>query len=568
MNTRKDTCPFKLNKLTLRGIGSYLGGVDIDIRPLTILCGTNGSGKSTWINTLSLLKAATTRLLSDSDEISFDAFLRLCEKEKTVTEEETGEIKQRCPYGTIANTRISQASEEDKVEGISSGGDEKIHGPIGSIGFHFLIDSDYQQTKSFSFPDNFPDSPLSIFLKKGLISKEAKIKVFLTIPDTSDKIEGLAQGFEIVLGNETLTYKKIPKRNPDYKSFNETPDVIDFLYDNQLKISCQNYDRKLDSEDKECLCYLNNSFLRVIELLKDLLSGFYHIGAIRDKFDKDEEEFYRKEFDSMTKERSVGFKGEYTHFLVNKYCWNFMGSEQGYRLGEYYSVWLQELLGHGTCYSGGNTLDGFDVVWDRSKIPCSPVDFLKQYDPDKAAIPAQKNIEDDPCENPTNYRRYNSDVLWGDGLPFGPSCFSSGFHQIAPMIVQSGLMKKSELVAIENPEVHLHPNLQLKLAEFLLKQANSGRYFIIETHSDLIIRRVIRAILEETVFQEKVRIYFTSIEQASECYSKIEPLKVDEQGRIDNWPAGFLDESLKESQRLMKIVYDLDIQDDTRKDDE
>jgi len=37
-----------LRAITLRGIGSYLHGARLDIRPLMILCGTNGSGKSTW----------------------------------------------------------------------------------------------------------------------------------------------------------------------------------------------------------------------------------------------------------------------------------------------------------------------------------------------------------------------------------------------------------------------------------------------------------------------------------------------------------------------------------------
>lgn len=47
-----------LRAITLRGIGSYLHGARLKIRPLTILCGTNGSGKSTWLKALNLLKDA------------------------------------------------------------------------------------------------------------------------------------------------------------------------------------------------------------------------------------------------------------------------------------------------------------------------------------------------------------------------------------------------------------------------------------------------------------------------------------------------------------------------------
>jgi predicted ATPase len=45
-----------LTALTLRGVGSYVYGARLNIRPLTILCGVNGSGKSTWLKALDLLK--------------------------------------------------------------------------------------------------------------------------------------------------------------------------------------------------------------------------------------------------------------------------------------------------------------------------------------------------------------------------------------------------------------------------------------------------------------------------------------------------------------------------------
>lgn len=556
----KDTFPFKLNKLTLRGIGSYLDGAEIDIRPLTILCGTNGSGKSTWINTLTLLKSATTELLSSSGKINFDSFHDICKKEKQITEiEKAGEKKER--YGTIANTRISWADSDGIVNKmVESEGEEKLHGPIGTIGFYFSTGSGsvYRQAGKFSFLEDMPGGPLLKFLEKGTIAKDTKIKIFLTIPDSVNEVEGLTQGFEITFGNEeTLIYEKLTKRN---------------LF--RFKVSCQDYEKEFnsnglrDSRHKNLLDYSNKAFRRIITLLNDLLSGFFHIGAIRDIFDKDQEEYRDVNEGLVTKERSVGIKGEFTHFLVNRYCWNYMDSKQKYRLGEYYSVWLRELLGAGTCYAGADTTSGNDIV-EVEKGFGPPIEFLEQYAPDKTAIPDRKYcMEEEPSENPTYYGRYTSDVLWGEGLAFGPSCFSSGFHQIAPMIVQSGLMKKFEVAAIENPEVHLHPNLQLKLTEFLLKQARSGRYFIIETHSDLIIRRVIREILEEKSIQEQIRIYFTSIEpEPHRTRSEIERLKVDEQGRISNWPKEFFGDSIKESQRLMKIVYDLDVQNEEQEDE-
>ena len=42
------SAPLRLTAMTLRGLGPYLHGARLDIKPLTILCGENGSGKSTW----------------------------------------------------------------------------------------------------------------------------------------------------------------------------------------------------------------------------------------------------------------------------------------------------------------------------------------------------------------------------------------------------------------------------------------------------------------------------------------------------------------------------------------
>ena len=145
---------------------------------------------------------------------------------------------------------------------------------------------------------------------------------------------------------------------------------------------------------------------------------------------------------------------------------------------------------------------------------------------------------------------------------------SSGFHQISPIIVQAGLMKANEILCVENPEVHLHPKLQLDIAEFLVRQAAIGKYMIVETHSDLVVRRVIRAILEEEIRQEAVRVYFARLETKPELhdfcqvkFSVLEPIEIDEGGRIKNWPPGFMDDDIRESRRLIEVMYGNPLQD-------
>ena len=119
-------------------------------------------------------------------------------------------------------------------------------------------------------------------------------------------------------------------------------------------------------------------------------------------------------------------------------------------------------------------------------------------------------------------------------------------------------MRPGELLSIENPEVHLHPDLQLKVSQFLIEQSRQGRGILIETHSDLIIRRVIRAMLEEEqgFSQQQFSLNFSQPrnEPGHGTGSVLTPYGVDARGQIV-WPEGFMDESIKESQRLMDVMY-------------
>ena len=107
--------------------------------------------------------------------------------------------------------------------------------------------------------------------------------------------------------------------------------------------------------------------------------------------------------------------------------------------------------------------------------------------------------------------------------------------------------------------------MQLEVASMLLAHAKSGRKLLVETHSDLFIRRVMRAVLEEELPQEAMGIYFVNVDSKYKAmvqnertpffYSNVEPLRVNNRGQIENWPDGFLDDDVAESQRLLDIMY-------------
>ena len=150
------------------------------------------------------------------------------------------------------------------------------------------------------------------------------------------------------------------------------------------------------------------------------------------------------------------------------------------------------------------------------------------------------------------------------------SIMSTGFHQLAPIVVQAGLLSKNEIMAVENPEAHLHPSLQIKVAEFLMQQANAGKVMLIETHSDLFVRRILRAIREEDVGhvskgQAAVSICFTKLvtdpsdenppDEGKIKYATISEFTLNGRGQIE-WPNGFppdgfMTDSLDEARRFV-----------------
>jgi hypothetical protein len=135
-----------------------------------------------------------------------------------------------------------------------------------------------------------------------------------------------------------------------------------------------------------------------------------------------------------------------------------------------------------------------------------------------------------------------------------PSNLGIGFSQMVPLAV-SAFASENRLIAIEQPELHIHPALQTELADLFIQSAMERKNrFLIETHSEHLILRVLRRIRETTrgtlpegkspIRREDVAILYV---QPSPDGSKVIEMRIDDQGRlVDNWPNGFFEERLDE----------------------
>lgn len=135
-------------------------------------------------------------------------------------------------------------------------------------------------------------------------------------------------------------------------------------------------------------------------------------------------------------------------------------------------------------------------------------------------------------------------ILWKEDIKESEN--NSEFFELEYLSFKN--MSETEItVVIEQPELHLHPALQAKMGDLLVKMINNNNKikFIIETHSISLIDRIGEHIEYGNVsgtkedLENKVNIYLVNpIQKESDC--NIVSTKYDEFGVIQDWPVGFL----------------------------
>ena len=129
-----------------------------------------------------------------------------------------------------------------------------------------------------------------------------------------------------------------------------------------------------------------------------------------------------------------------------------------------------------------------------------------------------------------------------------------GVSQVLPVLV-SAYARKDSLLAIEQPEIHLHPAVQAELGDVFLESAlGSGNTFLIETHSEHLLLRIMRRMRETSlgdlpdgspaVRPRDVMVLFV---EPDGDRSIIREMPLNEHGElVKAWPGGFFEEGMRE----------------------
>ena len=165
----------------------------------------------------------------------------------------------------------------------------------------------------------------------------------------------------------------------------------------------------------------------------------------------------------------------------------------------------------------------------------------------------------------------------GGGTEFNLADTGFGFSQMLPFVVQiwslvegrashqrravyPGLRNAntayptSYLIAIEQPELHLHPALQSKLADLIVAISRKSREenlpirFMLETHSPTIIERIGQSVESHALRSEDVQVVLFELDRGfpNNNTAKVRTTSFDSNGVLQDWPFGFLSAPISE----------------------
>lgn len=150
------------------------------------------------------------------------------------------------------------------------------------------------------------------------------------------------------------------------------------------------------------------------------------------------------------------------------------------------------------------------------------------------------------------------------GLELAPCDVGVGLSQVLPIIV-AATRDAPGLVAVEQPELHIHPRQQVELADHFAWLAIGpgqsrgpcresdqwrSRSFLIETHSEHVILRLLRRIREASATAAELAGPALNTEDVAVHYvephddgARVRRLRITEDGDfVDRWPQGFFEE--------------------------
>lgn len=582
-----------LSKISIQNFKAFGEMVDVPIRPITLIFGENSSGKSSILHSLLFLNA----IINDNelDYKSHDNELISLGGMKNFTHNKK--------LDKILSLNISNRLRVDdtffnytiqiSINTMNSNNPAKIEYLINNFSVFYIDNitnlnqnSDTLSFRPITFDLTFPDTRIIQNVENDIninsnvmlnVFEKIKIeieKIFTIKPSNSDSIDSLTiqqllniQQINLInlLDNlkakQTTDKRKLVFHMRMEKNYSLT--TLNAPLDYRLHINditMVNFD---SSYIKELISLMGISIIKMIQLYnsmaKQLFDKITYLGPLRvipprnwdisefsflsntnmflasirnlRRFDDDMNE-HKNIIDGMDKHENISGFNAWQMIAQNHTVRNNVNTMLS-KLKIPYSIHTQDAI------------NPFRLAFYLSKDDTQ--DIQKLY---TNMLKANSNIQED-IMSPDMYFLKNNDP---ELVKLYPKDLGVGISQVIPITVNC-VANSDTTVLIEQPELHLHPRLQGDLADLFIDTAIKGEQqntYIIETHSEHIIRRIMRRIREDQhksanelrITKDDVAILYVA---SGPNGSTVTHLRLDDEGDlIDEWPNGFFEESFRD----------------------
>lgn len=125
-----------------------------------------------------------------------------------------------------------------------------------------------------------------------------------------------------------------------------------------------------------------------------------------------------------------------------------------------------------------------------------------------------------------------------------------GVSQVLPVIVLLHFVPEGSVILCEDPEAHLHPMAQARLADMFVEVARKRKLqILLETHSEHLFRRLQFLIADGAARNDDCALYYVERDEPS---AKLTVLESDEFGRLKHWPDHLFGDAVGETGRQMR----------------
>jgi predicted ATPase len=525
-----------MQSIRIKGLKSLADTGYIQIKPLTVLLGENSSGKSTFLRTFPLFRQSLSAI-TRGPILWFGSFVDFGSYENVLSKfSDTNSIT----FGfktQILYSRKQQTSYFRRMFG----------GLEGDYELEFTIKGDSQNKNAEITQLKIVNSDLDCRIK---FNKNSKLKhLLINGCDLSTIFENCFiqrdSGKSALL--PTFNFKVNDKQYQNYYRYNMPPNFVNDDCIKNLEEEIRNY------------CHAKSNPMEIIyklvniehaddkfygQLLKASNTSTWKKKIALIQYDKKKLDFIRSLIFAFKLPSLLYFLNENidSYFSNVKYIAPLRATAE-----RYYRV--QDLSVDEVDYQGKNLAMFLNNLTENQKNLYKDW-LLDNFGFQLEAISEGGHLSLQLCyKNSKNY--YNVTDM------------GFGFSQILPIITQLWfsicekpkkderylISSNSNVIIIEQPELHLHPRFQSRLVDvfakaiILSKENDTEIQLIIETHSETIINQIGHRIFQKKLTAEDVSIVIFD-KPSPDTATSVTMANFDQEGNLKSWPWGFFEAEL------------------------